>query len=87
MHAISHIDGIPGALMASIGTDGSDGPTDAAGAFVTGDTMAKILSEGVDLEHFIRENDSYSLFQSIGGLIKTGPTNTNVMDLRIMLIF
>jgi glycerate 2-kinase len=71
---------------ASIGTDGSDGPTDAAGAFSDGDTMKRAQSATVDIESYMSNNDSYHFFEQIGDLIKTGPTNTNVMDIRILLI-
>ena len=87
MCAIPHIADLPNVVMSSIGTDGTDGPTDAAGAYITGETKDIILREGLSLDSFRDNNDSYSLFDRIGGLIKTGPTNTNVMDIRIMIIF
>jgi glycerate 2-kinase len=73
-------------LVMSAGTDGTDGPTDAAGAFVDGKTVSRGKTMGLDLWSFLEENDSYSFFQKLGDLLITGPTGTNVMDLRIMLV-
>ncbi|MBP1723981.1 MAG: Hydroxypyruvate reductase, partial [Deltaproteobacteria bacterium] len=73
-------------LMMSAGTDGTDGPTDAAGAFADGRTVIRAKTMGLDPWSFLKENDSYSFFQGIGDLLITGPTGTNVMDLRIMLV-
>ncbi|MBN2158047.1 MAG: glycerate kinase [Spirochaetes bacterium] len=86
MRAAPYIDGIEGILIASIGTDGTDGPTDAAGAFVDGSTMVRSQEKGMDIKEFVRRNDSYHFHERIGGLIFTGPTKTNVMDIRIMLV-
>jgi glycerate-2-kinase len=72
--------------MASIGTDGTDGPTDAAGALADGATAARARGIGIDIGEFIRNNDSYHFHERMGTLIKTGPTNTNVMDVRIMIV-
>jgi glycerate 2-kinase len=66
----------------SAGTDGSDGPTDAAGAIADQDT----LRTGLDARAFLAANDSYSFFEKVNGLVKTGPTGTNVMDVRILLV-
>lgn len=73
-------------LFASCGSDGTDGPTDAAGAIVTTNTAG--LAAGMDLDpvHFLASNDAYHFFESIDGLIKTGPTRTNVMDIILALI-
>jgi len=71
---------------ASIGTDGSDGPTDAAGAFSDGSTIKRALAADINIDSYINSNDSYHFFEELGDLIKTGPTNTNVMDIRILLI-
>ncbi len=75
--------GLPNAIVLSAGTDGSDGPTDAAGAIADGGTVARALP--LEARKFLDANDSYHFFESAGGLIKTGPTGTNVMDLRILL--
>jgi len=72
------------ALCAS--TDGTDGPTDAAGAFATPQLVEAIQKKGADLKDYLRRNDSYHFFDSIDGLLRTGPTKTNVCDIQIVLI-
>jgi glycerate-2-kinase len=72
------------AVLAS-GTDGTDGPTDAAGAIVDGLTVARAERLGLDTEELLRDNDSYSYFDGLGDLLKTGPTGTNVNDLVVGL--
>jgi hydroxypyruvate reductase len=79
------LEGIPDCLLLSAGTDGSDGPTDAAGAWVNGSTVAAGRKEGHDLDDYLARNDAYKFLKSIGALVKTGPTGTNVMDLTICL--
>jgi glycerate 2-kinase len=74
--------GLPSAVVFSAGTDGTDGPTDAAGAIADGATLAR-NPEG---RRYLDNHDSYDYFESIGDLVKTGPTHTNVMDVRIMLL-
>jgi hydroxypyruvate reductase len=75
------------ALVASLGTDGTDGPTDAAGAFADNSTLTRSLKFGTTfLEQSLENNDSYAFFKRLGNLIVTGPTRTNVMDLHIMLV-
>jgi hydroxypyruvate reductase len=76
------IAGLPQAVVFSAGTDGTDGPTDAAGAIADGDTLAR---NPAALE-FLERNDSYRYFDSLGDLVKTGPTHTNVMDIHLMLL-
>ncbi len=76
------IAGLPRTVIFSAGTDGADGPTDAAGAVADGETLAR----GPDARRFLDANDSYRYFEALGDLVKTGPTNTNVMDVRIMLV-
>jgi hydroxypyruvate reductase len=73
-------------LILSGGTDGTDGPTDAAGAFADTDTMKRASARGMDPASFLNDNDSYHFFEKTNDLFITGPTNTNVMDLRIMLV-
>lgn len=80
------IDGWEGISMLSAGTDGTDGPTDAAGAIVDGTTCRRAREAGLDPNAFLLANDSYSLFESLGDLLKTGPTRTNVMDIICMII-
>jgi hydroxypyruvate reductase len=70
----------------SAGTDGNDGPTDAAGGIVSSSSLGKATSLGLDVEEYLRNNDSYHFLEKLGALFKTGPTNTNVMDLRIVLV-
>lgn len=77
--------GVPDVLLASIGTDGNDGPTDAAGAFASGTTLARARDLQLDARAVLAQNDSNSLFSALGDLIVTGPTNTNVNDLMILL--
>jgi glycerate 2-kinase len=78
------IAGTTGITLLSAGTDGSDGPTDAAGALVDGDTIAATEKERA--LRFLENNDSYTFFKENGGLFITGPTGTNVMDLQILLV-
>jgi len=80
------IDGWEGISLLSAGTDGTDGPTDAAGAFVNGATCKRARRMNSDPRDFLLTNDSYTLFASLGDLLKTGPTRTNVMDIICMLV-
>ncbi|GAB4535309.1 MAG: glycerate kinase [Anaerolineae bacterium] len=75
-----------GVLIAFLATDGSDGPTDAAGAFVDGTTITRARQLGLEAEAYLARNDAYHFFQELGDLIITGPTNTNVNDLAIILV-
>jgi glycerate 2-kinase len=79
--------GVRDVLLASVGTDGSDGPTDAAGAFVDGTTLDRAEALGLDPARALADNDSYTFFDRLGSLIRTGPTNTNVNDLYVLLAF
>ncbi len=80
------LDGVEGVCLLCGGTDGTDGPTDAAGAVVDGATVARALAKGLDPREFLARNDSYHFFEKLDDLVMTGPTNTNVMDLRVILI-
>ncbi|MBR6089422.1 MAG: DUF4147 domain-containing protein, partial [Anaerolineaceae bacterium] len=71
--------------LVTLATDGEDGPTDAAGAAVTSETLSKAAVLGLDPDNFLRNNDSYHFFEKIGGLIKTGSSGTNVNDLTILI--
>jgi glycerate 2-kinase len=84
--AAAAIAGLPQTLIAAFGTDGTDGPTDAAGAVVDGSTLARARVAGLDPQAALRNNDAYAFFQALGDLIITGPTNTNVNDLWIGLV-
>ncbi|HLC00963.1 MAG TPA: glycerate kinase [Candidatus Bathyarchaeia archaeon] len=75
-----------GAVIASLSTDGVDGPTVAAGAIVDGKTLARAVRLGMDASEYLSENDSYSFFSRIGDLIVTGPTGTNVNDISLIII-
>jgi len=74
-----------GEIVASVGTDGIDGPTDAAGAVADWTTMDRARKLNIDPLYYLANNDSYSFFEKVNGLIKTGPTGTNVMDVQIMI--
>jgi glycerate 2-kinase len=73
-------------LFLSAGTDGTDGPTDAAGAIADTDTLERAIRRGLNPEAFLENNDSYHFFEKLGNLVVTGPTRTNVMDVRIVLL-
>jgi glycerate 2-kinase len=83
--AAMDIAAISGVLMLSGGTDGSDGPTNAAGALCDGTTIARAEKLGLNAADFLARNDSYHFFEPLGDLIRTGPTGTNVMDVRLAL--
>lgn len=76
----------PGITFLSAGTDGTDGPTDAAGAVVDSFTSQIASNLQLNMEHYIKHCDSYHFFEQVPGFIKTGPTQTNVMDLMVVLI-
>lgn len=80
------IAGMPGLLVAGFGTDGVDGPTDAAGAWVTGDSIAAASDLDLDADDYLARNDAYTFHKALGTLLITGPTGTNVNDLMIGLI-
>jgi len=82
LSAALDIAGLPNVVMLSAGTDGSDGPTGAAGAIADGRTLARDPRAA----EFLARNDSYRYFEALGDLIVTGPTNTNVMDVRLILV-
>jgi len=75
-----------GFLIASVGTDGTDGPTDAAGAFVNHSIIDRSVELSLNPNSFLENNDSYNFFNNIDGLIKTGPSGTNVMDIIVILV-
>ena len=70
----------------SVGSDGTDGPTDAAGGMVDGSTAAALAKKGVQIHRVLEENDAYHALQAVGGLIVTGPTGTNVNDVAVALV-
>jgi hydroxypyruvate reductase len=81
------IDDRPNIALAAFATDGVDGPTDAAGAVVTGDTVKRAGLLGLDPWHYLEDNNAYSFFSALGDLIITGPTGTNVNDLLFGLVY
>ncbi len=88
--ALSAADGISGlknAAVFSVGSDGTDGPTDAAGGYVDGDTCGALKEKGLDIRQVLEENDAYTALEAVEGLIITGPTGTNVNDVSIALVW
>jgi glycerate-2-kinase len=80
------IEGESGVTLLSAGTDGTDGPTDAAGAVVDSHTIGRARTINLDAKAYLDSNDSYSFFHKTGELLITGPTGTNVMDIQIILV-
>ena len=80
------IAGMQDTLIFSVGSDGTDGPTDAAGGWVDGETLSRLTQAGLRVEDVLRRNDAYHALQAIGNLIFTGPTGTNVNDLTVLLL-
>jgi glycerate 2-kinase len=80
------IQGAEHVVVLSGGTDGTDGPTDAAGAMADDTTAQRAVAAGLDIQRHMDNNDAYPLFQKLGDLLMTGPTRTNVMDLRVILV-
>ena len=80
------ISGIPDAAVFSLGSDGTDGPTDAAGGYVDGDTFAELKEKGIDVREVLKDNDAYNALKAVDGLIMTGPTGTNVNDVSVALV-
>ena len=77
---------LPNAAVISVGSDGTDGPTDAAGGYADGDTQSALASAGWNIADALRQNDAYHALQSVNGLVHTGPTGTNVNDVTIALV-
>ena len=84
--AAQGIDGIPGAAVFSVGSDGTDGPTDAAGGYVDYETAGALKAQGISIYAVLQDNDAYHALQKTGGLIITGPTGTNVNDVAVALL-
>jgi len=80
------LNGMDGTVVASLSTDGVDGPTDAAGALADGKTLARATKMGLIPEEFLAKNDSYQFFSKLGDLIFTGPTGTNVNDISVIVV-
>ena len=75
-----------GACVFSVGSDGTDGPTQAAGGYADGDTNAELAARGLDVFEILRNNDAYHGLQAVDGVIFTGPTGTNVNDVAVVLV-
>ena len=84
--AAAGIDGMRNAAVFSVGSDGTDGPTDAAGGYVDGETCAALRAAGLTVDGVLQENDAYHALEKTGGLIFTGPTGTNVNDVAVALL-
>ncbi len=85
--AVNRLAGMENVALVTLATDGEDGPTDAAGAIVTGETQTKARALELDPDDFLNRNDSYAFFEKVDGLIKTGSTGTNVNDLTFFFQF
>lgn len=84
--AAEDLDGLMNTALFSVGSDGTDGPTDAAGGYVDGESLQTLKDLDIDLFRVLREDNAYPNLEAIGGLVKTGPTGTNVNDLMVLLI-
>jgi hydroxypyruvate reductase len=86
LSAAAGIEYLHGVLIGALGTDGIDGPTEAAGAIVDGQTAARVRVAGMNLYGILNRNDSHAALDASGDLVVTGPTGTNVADLYIVLV-
>ena len=86
LSAAKEISGIGNVCVFSVGSDGTDGPTDAAGGYADGDTETALRNTGKSIDAVLQENDAYHALQAANGLIRTGPTGTNVNDFSVVLI-
>ena len=84
--AAEEIAGLPGTALFSLGSDGTDGPTDAAGGYCDFETKAKLAAQGISIPTVLQNNDAYHALEKCEGLLMTGPTGTNVNDLTVLLI-
>ena len=85
LSAARFLEGKEDALLFSLGSDGTDGPTDAAGGMADGKTAERLRALGIQIEKVLRENDAYHALQAVDGLILTGATGTNVNDVAVLL--
>lgn len=86
LSAAAGIAGIPGAAVFGVGSDGTDGPTDAAGGYADYETAARLKEQGVEIYQVLQNNDAYHALKKVDGLIVTGPTGTNVNDVAVALL-
>lgn len=86
--ALAAAEGLAGlkAVVASVGSDGTDGPTDAAGGITDGATADALAALGISIDKTLANNDAYHALKACGGLIVTGPTGTNVNDITVLLV-
>ena len=84
--AVPELDGLGNAAIFSVGSDGTDGPTDAAGGYADGDTAGEMRAKGIDAMAMLNNNDAYNALGPVDGLIVTGPTGTNVNDFSVVLL-
>lgn len=84
--AATGLAGLPNTALISVGSDGTDGPTEAAGGYVDGDTLAALNRLGLNIYEVLADNDAYHALEAVDGLIRTGPTGTNVNDVSIALL-
>ena len=80
------MDGNQNMAVFSVGSDGTDGPTDAAGGYTDGDTAAELHAKGIEIFNVLKDNDAYNALKEVGGLVFTGPTGTNVNDVAVALL-
>ena len=85
MGAVDGLSGLENVMLIALATDGDDGPTDAAGAVLTGESAQRAASLGLDAASYLSRNDAYPFFEALGDLLKTGPTGTNVNDLSFLI--
>ena len=86
MAAAEGICGLKDTAVFSVGSDGTDGPTDAAGGYCDTHTKERLMAGGIDIYQILQDNNAYVALEEAGGLIKTGPTGTNVNDVAVLLI-
>ena len=86
LSAAAGIEGLHSMAVFSVGSDGTDGPTDAAGGYADGDTAAELRTKGIQIHQVFRDNDAYHALRAVDGLIFTGPTGTNVNDVAVALL-
>ena len=87
MGSVAELSGLEDIALITLATDGEDGPTNAAGAVVTGSSQARALAAGVSSSAFLENNDAYHFFEKLDDLLLIGPTGTNVNDLTFLFAF
>lgn len=85
--AVNELAGLESVMLISVATDGEDGPTDAAGAVVTGESAQRAKMLGMSAASYLSRNDAYPFFKALDDLVQTGPSGTNVNDLVICFAF